>query len=825
MPVYHLPSINQIAEALGGGVTNGEALVPGPGHSPEDRSLAIKCDTAAPGGFVVHSFAGDDPIACRDHVRRKLGLAEFEPAKKKKTTGGARTFSPTVAKYVYRLADGAPYLQVHRLADKSGFPQYHWDGEKWVSGKPAGPKVPYMLPQLIATGSATPIYVVEGEKDAENLARIGFVATTNSEGADNGNGNKWTSDLNQYFKDRHIYIIPDNDAQGGKHAEHVARNLNPVAKSVRIVELSGLPLKGDVSDWLESDSAGVKLAKLAAAAPLWEPSAAGITVSAEIETSRHKTEQAQVKRDEGAALLEDVQKFLSRFIAYPSDHALVAHVLWIAHTHLMKAWESTPRIAFLSPEPASGKTRSMEVTELLVPNAVAAVNVTPAYLFRKVGGEDGPPTILFDEIDTVFGPKAKENEEVRALINAGHRRGAVAGRCVVRGKVVETEEIPAYAAVALAGLGWLPDTILSRSIIIRMRRRAPDEKVEAFRRRVHAPIGEALRRRLAGWAATILDEATEARPDMPLGVEDRNADMWEPLLAIADIAGGEWPQRARKTAQTLVAVAREVEPSLNIRLLADLRTVFGGQEVLSTKKVLAELCLIEDAPWSSLRGKPISDNQLAQRLRQYGVKSKNVRIGDVVAKGYAAADLHDVWRRYLPPLGDKPATVATTATSSSFQDNLVAAVKNEPATDEAGPLHESRPDVAPVAGDVAARSGEDSARNANEIDTVAPVAPVAPLQGGPERPEKVVEAVSCGLDPEAVTASWGNGGKPGLSQCDIERLACWYADHADTQRKGGCEVDQVEADASLRRKLAEFVLTEHVELEFGRVLQAVFRLK
>src|SRR5215475_6014366 len=267
----------------------------------------------------------------------------------------------------------------------------------------------------------------------------------------------------------------------------------------------------------------------------------------------------------------------------------------------------------------------MEVTELIVPKAVPAVNVTPAYLFRKVGGEDGPPTILFDEIDTVFGPKAKENEDVRALINAGHRRGAVAGRCVVRGKVVETEEIPAYAAVALAGLGWLPDTILSRSIIIRMRRRSPEEKVDAFRRRVHAPIGEALRRRLAGWAATILDEATEARPDMPAGVEDRNADIWEPLLAIADIAGSDWPSLAREAAKVLVKVAREEEPSLNIRLLTDLRTIFRDEEALSTKKNLAELCLIEDAPWSDLKGKPITDNQLARRLRQYGVKPKNVR--------------------------------------------------------------------------------------------------------------------------------------------------------------------------------------------------------
>src|SRR5262249_32058692 len=149
----------------------------------------------------------------------------------------------------------------------------HWDGEKWISGKPKGPKVPYRLPQLIAAAPATPIYIVEGERDCDNLAAIGFTATCNSEGADNGGGNKWTADLNHHFKDRHVYVIPDNDAQGRKHAEHVARNVDPVAKSLRIVELTGLPLKGDVSDWLKSDTAGAKLAKLAAAASLWEPNA------------------------------------------------------------------------------------------------------------------------------------------------------------------------------------------------------------------------------------------------------------------------------------------------------------------------------------------------------------------------------------------------------------------------------------------------------------------------------------------------------------------------------------------------------------------------
>src|SRR5215471_11120053 len=205
----------------------------------------------------------------------------------------------------------------------------------------------------------------------------------------------------------------------------------------------------------------------------------------------------------------------------------------------MEAWESTPRIAFLSAEPASGKTRALEISELLVPQPVEAVNVSPAYLFRKVGSEDGRPTILFDEIDTVFGPKAKENEEIRGLLDAGHRKGAVAGRCVVKGKTVETEEIPAYCAVALAGLGWLPDTILSRSIIIRMRRRGPQERISPFRRRVYVNEGNKLRDALAVWAAGVVDDLAEAYPDMPKGVEDRDADIWEPLLAIADSIGGE----------------------------------------------------------------------------------------------------------------------------------------------------------------------------------------------------------------------------------------------------------------------------------------------
>jgi hypothetical protein len=151
-------------------------------------------------------------------------------------------------------------------------------------------------------------------------------------------------------------------------------------------------------------------------------------------------------------VLAAVYNFLGRFVAYPTDHARIAHTLWIVHSHLMEKWDSTPRLAFLSPEPECGKTRALEVTELLVPNPVSAVNVTPAYLFRKVGDESGA-TVLFDEIDTVFGPKAKENEEIRGLLNAGHRRGAV-GRCVVHGTTVVTRRDPGLCRRGACG-PWL----------------------------------------------------------------------------------------------------------------------------------------------------------------------------------------------------------------------------------------------------------------------------------------------------------------------------------------------------------------------------------
>ena len=349
-------------------------------------------------------------------------------------------------------------------------------------------------------------------------------------------------------------------------------------------------------------------------------------------------------------VLDDVERFARRFLALPSEAAVVAVVLWAAHAHALDAFESTPRLAFLSPEPGSGKSRALEVLSALVPAPMHAVNATPAALFRSVSDLEARPTILFDEIDTIFGPKAGEAEDVRGFLNAGHRRGAVAYRCVGEGTRQRVTPFPAFCAVAVAGLHGIPDTIATRAVIIHMRRRGPGEYVEPYRFRDHEPEGATIRERLALWAIGQADALTIARPVMPPGVEDRPADVWEPLLAIADAAGGAWPTRARAACVELTT-PNEGELSLGVRLLADLRaawTQLGDPDGLHTERLLEVLHAMDESPWGDFHGRPFTSRDLARRLRPYGISPTSVRVGDRAAKGYRRTDLWDAWLRYVP---------------------------------------------------------------------------------------------------------------------------------------------------------------------------------
>lgn len=369
---------------------------------------------------------------------------------------------------------------------------------------------------------------------------------------------------------------------------------------------------------------------------------------------------------QGERMIQSVFDFLGRFVSYPSEHAQVAHVLWCVHTHLMDRWESTPRLAFLSPEKESGKTRCLEITELMVPRPMMAVNMSPSALFRSVGNEDGLPTILFDEIDTVFGPKAKENEEIRGLLNAGHRRGAKTYRSVIRGKSVDVEPIEAFCAVALAGLGYLPDTISSRAILIRMRRRHAGEKVEPYRRRIHGIEGDQIKERIAVWAKS----AVVGWPDLPNEIQDRNADVWEPIIAVADAIGGKWPVLARQAGIALVAEGKDADTSMGVRLLIDTQTVFENADQLWSKTILARLIDLPESPWADIYGRPLDERGLAKRLRGYGIKPKTIRIGAETARGYSRADLVDVWRRYvdLPPENANTSNTANTLPKEHVSD-------------------------------------------------------------------------------------------------------------------------------------------------------------
>jgi len=350
--------------------------------------------------------------------------------------------------------------------------------------------------------------------------------------------------------------------------------------------------------------------------------------------------------------LDFVENYLRRFVAYPSEHALVACVLWAAHTYLVEVFDTTPRLACMSQEKESGKTRLLEVLAQIVRDSLLSMSASPAVIVRLI--DQGTPTILFDEIDGVFGSaKAQEtNADLRSVLNGGYRRGAKVHRCVNRGNKVETEELNAFAPVAVAGLRQLPDTLASRSIIVRMKRRAPDEQVEPFRYRYHADEAKPIKQALEQWCAEHEAKLAGAEPSFPEGVEDRAADCWEPLLAIAELAGGDWPARGRAAALYLTRNASDETITSGVELLAHIREAFGSEPYLATTVLLERLHGRDESPWLDIRGKALDSRGLALRLKGYGIKSKTVRIGESTPKGYDAADFADAWRRYLPSGSD-----------------------------------------------------------------------------------------------------------------------------------------------------------------------------
>lgn len=369
-----------------------------------------------------------------------------------------------------------------------------------------------------------------------------------------------------------------------------------------------------------------------------------------------------------AELLDQVTQFVSRFSVFPDRHTAPMLALWYAHTHAIEHFYTTPRLVLDSVEPGSGKTRVLEVAQFLVRKPEMTISATTAAVFRMLC--DGPISLLFDEIDAVFSAKnGGNNEDLRGLLNSGYKRSATVARCVGDASRMKVERFPTFAPVALAGIaGAVPVTITSRAVTVHMRRRAPHEQVEAFRERRVEAEAQPLREQLAAWMDRVAEEhLAGADPVMPEQVSDRNAEIWEPLLAIADLAGGHWPETARAAAVHFVGQATQTGTSVGTTLLADLRALFAAHETdrMATSDILGRLCDNEEAGWADLDGRPLDGRRLAKELARYGVRPGSIRIGGHVAKGYTiAGPLADAFARYLPAVTEEPPPGAVTAVTA-----------------------------------------------------------------------------------------------------------------------------------------------------------------
>nr|WP_240981470.1 MULTISPECIES: DUF3631 domain-containing protein [unclassified Streptomyces] len=352
--------------------------------------------------------------------------------------------------------------------------------------------------------------------------------------------------------------------------------------------------------------------------------------------------------DEGAVLLDDLRAAIGRYVVLPSDEALTAVTLWVAASHIQPALQHAPRLAVVGPTKGCGKSRVLDVLHETVHQPMMTVNTSPAVVFRVIG--KNPPTLLVDEADTIFGPKAGDKEDLRGLLNAGHQRNRPAWR--ISGPEHKPTAFPTFAMAALAGIGDLPDTIMDRAVVLRMQKRKPGERIAPFRSRYSVPELNALRDRLTAWLAPLRSTAEGSVPQMP--VEDRAADTWEPLAIVADLASGHWPAQARAAclAMTRNEVVQDEQTTLKTRLLRDVRRVFeqeGHKEALRSQDLLAALLQDAEAPWAEYGTKGLNAYHLANLLRDFGISPANHRFENGrQAKAYARNQFLDAWARYCP---------------------------------------------------------------------------------------------------------------------------------------------------------------------------------
>ena len=607
------PSSNRLAQAIRDALHCGRSSCPCakasggkthcPVHDGQSASLSVR---ERDGKVLLKCFSGCDQQVVIDGLRAK-GLWR-EPTAKKKAPG-----KHIVATYDYQQGDGQVLFQVVRYEPKA-FRQRRPNGTGWHWDLEGVSLVPYHLPILLAADPKATVFISEGEKDAEALSHAGLVATTAPMGA-----GKWPDSFAPYFVARRVVILPDADEPGRQHGQLVAASLYGVAAEVKVLDLPGAK---DAAEWFGLGHTAAELDDLARAAELWNPTWGTL-----------------------ADLLEQVAQFLRAFVVM-SEHQASAAALWTAHTYTYRASDTTPYLSLRSAEKRSGKSRLLEVLDLLAHEPLRTENISVAALAHSL---DGGCTLLLDEVDTIFKATGggETQEMLRGVLDAGYRAGGYYVRMAGQGASMHPQRFDCFGPKALAGIGRLPGTLDDRSIIIILKRRIRSETMRRLRMREAREEAAPMCERLAAWGANAFPPLQAARPAIPDELDDRAQDSWEPLLAIADLAGGEWPTRARAAALDLSAGMDIEDDTAGVRLLADLQTIFGDAGAKSTVDLLSDLNALDDAAWPGFhKGAGIKARDLGRLLRPYGIRSTTIRVGMVTPKGYARSGFEDCWSRY-----------------------------------------------------------------------------------------------------------------------------------------------------------------------------------
>lgn len=369
---------------------------------------------------------------------------------------------------------------------------------------------------------------------------------------------------------------------------------------------------------------------------------------------------------DGADLLDKIIIMVNGYLSSPKG-AAEAMALWVLHTHVFEAAEFAPRLSFVSPLPECGKTTALSLITRMVSRPLPSSNCSTAVVFRII--EATKPTLIIDEGDTFI----KDNNELRGVLNSGHAREMA---YVIRsaGDDHEPRQFSTWAPMAIAVIGKLPATLRSRSIEIPMQRRPHNRRIKRLRRNSYGELAE-IASMAARWAADSLDRLVGDEPDIVEGLNDRANNNWEPLFSIADLIGGEWPERARNTAMTLSGNIEEMLPKA--LLLADIKLIFdeSGADRLPSQTICDRLAAMEDRPWPEWgrSNKAITTNALARLLKDFKISPGSIRMGpgsDNTPKGYKRSQFKEVFASYLSGTPSQTATtpqVKQTAGYSDFQ--------------------------------------------------------------------------------------------------------------------------------------------------------------